>query len=62
MTDITQRLRAFVAGDAMLAEEAIAEAADEIERLMAEQGGIAMAAEQHGRVAERAELMPRSSG
>jgi len=33
MTDIVERLRAFVAGEAMLAEEAIAEAADEIERL-----------------------------
>ncbi len=36
MTDIVERLRAFVAGDALLAEEAIAEAADEIERLRAE--------------------------
>ena len=31
--DIVERLRAFVAGDMILAEEAIAEAADEIERL-----------------------------
>ena len=36
MTDIVERLRAFVAGEAMLAEEAIAEAADEIERLRAD--------------------------
>ena len=35
MTDIVERLRAFVAGEMILAEEAIAEAADEIERLRA---------------------------
>jgi hypothetical protein len=34
--DIVERLRAFVAGDMILAEEAIAEAADEIERLRAD--------------------------
>jgi len=35
MTDIVERLRAFVAGEMILAEEAIADAADEIERLRA---------------------------
>jgi hypothetical protein len=59
MTDIVERLRnpepvPFGQPPSGLLDEA----ADEIEKLRDEQGGIAMAAEQHGRKAERAELVP----
>ena len=41
-----ERLRAFVAGDMILAEEAIAEAADGIERLRAENARLREALEE----------------